>query len=90
MLHPLDVDPVLASVQRTGRLIVVEDGSIDFGIGAELVARLTEAGAPLRHVTRIGAEPVPIPSVTTLEHQVLPTLTRIFELVSRASQRPQP
>lgn len=41
---PLDLDTVLASVARTGRLLVVHEGSKDVGIGAEVAASVAEHG----------------------------------------------
>lgn len=87
MLHPLDIQFVERSVRKTRRLIVVEDGSISFGIGAEVLAQLAERGVPLHKALRIGAEPVPIPSVSSLELQVLPTIARILQQVHNASFR---
>ena len=89
MLHPLDTRLIERSVARTGRLIVVEDGSASFGIGGEIVARLAEQGVAPRHVLRVGAEPVPIPSVSSLEVQVLPTVQRVLHLISKSSMNDQ-
>jgi pyruvate/2-oxoglutarate/acetoin dehydrogenase E1 component len=41
-LNPLDAETVAASVEKTGRLLVVDDGSTDCGSGAELLARMRE------------------------------------------------
>ncbi|MER7639337.1 transketolase C-terminal domain-containing protein [Streptomyces sp. NPDC126522] len=41
---PLDMDTVLRSVARTGRLLVVHEGSKDVGIGAEIAASVAERG----------------------------------------------
>lgn len=79
MIHPLDVALIERSVERTRRLVVVEDGSSAFGIGGEIVARLAERNATMPRVLRVGAEPVPIPSITSLELSVLPTAVRVIE-----------
>ena len=79
MIHPLDIKLIERSVDRTHRLAVVEDGSSAFGIGGEIIARLAERKAPMLRVLRIGAEPVPIPSITSLELSVLPTAVRVIE-----------
>ena len=55
-VSPLDMPTVLASVQRTGRLIVVHEAPQSFGVGAEIAARVTEAAfysleAPVLRVT---------------------------------------
>ena len=90
MLHPLDIQLVERSVRKTRRLIVVEDGSISFGIGSEVVAQLAERGVSLQKTLRIGAEPVPIPSVSSLEMQVLPTVARVLQQIAKANFFLQP
>lgn len=77
-LHPIDINLIERSVKETRKILVVEDGSTDFGIGAEVVSRLVENGVQLDWVQRIGAEPVPIPSVANLETEFLPTIERVF------------
>jgi 2-oxoisovalerate dehydrogenase E1 component len=81
LLHPLDIRLIERSVRRTGQLIIVEDGSTDYGIGGEIVARLIEQGVALKKIVRIGAEAVPIPSAAALELQVLPTMQRILSKI---------
>ncbi|GAA1985331.1 alpha-ketoacid dehydrogenase subunit beta [Catenulispora subtropica] len=44
---PLDVDTVLRSVGRTGRLLVVHEGTKDYGVGAELAASIADRGFDL-------------------------------------------
>jgi len=77
-LHPLDITPITRSASRTGTLVVVEDGSCPFGIGAEVLAQVAEVGVAV-NVCRIGAEPVPIPSIGELEHEMLPTYERVAQ-----------
>lgn len=81
-LHPLDTNLIERSVKKTGRLLTVEDGSIDFGLGAEILSKLAENGQLLQFALRVGAEPVPVPSITKLELEVLPTIDRIIALVN--------
>ena len=81
-LHPLDMKLIERSVKKTGRLLTVEDGSINFGLGAEILSKLTEKGQSFQFVLRVGAEPVPVPSITKLEQEVLPTIDRIIALVN--------
>ena len=68
---------VKRSVDKTKRILVVEDGSVNFGIGSEVLARLIEEGMQLEFAKRIGSEPYPIPSVNELELQILPTIDSI-------------
>jgi len=81
-LHPLDTNLIERSVKKTGRLLTVEDGSVDFGLGAEILSKLVEKGLTLEFALRVGAEPVPVPSITKLELEVLPTIDRIIALVN--------
>jgi pyruvate/2-oxoglutarate/acetoin dehydrogenase E1 component len=85
-LHPLDISPILRSASRTGTLIVVEDGSCAFGIGSEVLAQVAEAGLAI-DVCRIGAEPVPIPSIGKLENEMLPTYERVVQRILKFKER---
>ena len=71
---PLDMETVLASVQKTGRLLTVHESQANCGIGAEIVARIYEEAphllkAPAR---RLGMAPVSIPVSQALEQEILP------------------
>ena len=60
-LRPLQIDDIIESVRKTGRLTVVDTGYKTYGIGAEIIARCVEAG--LKFTTqRIGIPDHPIPS----------------------------
>ncbi len=82
-LVPLDMAAVARSVQRTGRLVTVEDGSLCHGFGAEVVARVAEAlhGALRAAPRRVAGLDVPIPYCTALEQLALPDEQRIAEAV---------
>ncbi len=77
-LHPLDIALIERSVALTGAILIVEDGSVDFGIGAEILGRLMEKHVMLKFALRVGAEAVPIPSVMELELALLPTIDRVI------------
>jgi 2-oxoisovalerate dehydrogenase E1 component len=81
-LHPLDINLIERSIRKTKKILVVEDGSIEFGIGAELLCKLVEKGCHVDFAFRVGAEPVPIPSTTKLELEILPTIHRIIRLIN--------
>jgi pyruvate dehydrogenase E1 component beta subunit len=71
---PLDMETVLASVQKTGRLLAVHESQSNCGIGAEVVARIYEEAphllrAPAR---RLGMAPASIPVSQPLEEELLP------------------
>ena len=64
------------------RLAIVEEAHDDFGVSAEILASLMEAGYRGRAI-RIGTPPVPISSARSLECQILPSEERIInEVVS--------
>ncbi len=82
-LRPLDMAPVLDSVQRTNRAIVVEEGWRSYGVGAEVAARIQEEAfddldAP---VLRIAQKEVPLPYNRTLEQSALPQVSDILRAV---------
>lgn len=71
---PLDLGPILTSVERTGRLLVAHEAVVPFGIGAEIAASVGrelfwDLDAPIE---RIGAAPTPAPYAPTLEAAWLP------------------
>jgi pyruvate dehydrogenase E1 component beta subunit len=82
-IEPLDLDPVFASVQQTGRLVIVDEDSRRFGLTAEISARVVEHAfralkAPPR---RVAAAEVPIPYSPPLEQAALPSKRDILEAV---------
>lgn len=75
-LNPFDPRPIAESVLRTGRLVVVEEAPRPLGMGAEVVAAVTELvtwqGGVVHAVERVAAAPVPIPYAPVLESAVVP------------------
>jgi pyruvate/2-oxoglutarate/acetoin dehydrogenase E1 component len=83
-LSPFEMEPILASVRRTGRLLAVEEGTFTLGWGAEIVARTAEALGPgLKLARRVAAREEPIPAARTLEEQTLPGVDDILEMAKR-------
>ncbi|MFH1616796.1 MAG: alpha-ketoacid dehydrogenase subunit beta [Planctomycetota bacterium] len=78
-ISPLDIDTILDSVERTGRLIVVEEGHKSFGVGAEISARIMEQGFDLLEcpVARVGSLDTPIPFSPVLEKATIPNPEKI-------------
>lgn len=84
-IAPFDREAVLASVQRTGRLVVAHEAVTDFGFGAEVAAFVSEHAfwaldAP---VVRVGAAPTPAPYAPGLERAWLPDAGRIAAAIRR-------
>jgi len=78
---PLDQETVVASVARTGRLLVVDEDYLSFGLSGELVARTVEALGPggVRGVRRLAVPDVPIPAAKSLEDVVIPSTGAIAD-----------
>jgi 2-oxoisovalerate dehydrogenase E1 component len=82
---PLDVAPILDSVQKTGRLLIAHEAVVPFGIGAEIAATVAREGfwdldAPIE---RIGAAATPPPYAPDLEAAWLPDREVIAERITR-------
>ena len=77
-LRPFDLDTVLASVQKTSRLVVVEEGPITGGWAGEVLASVVEHGLGyLDDAWRIATPDSPIPYSPPLEAAFLPGAGRI-------------
>src|SRR5262245_65294090 len=71
---PLDVDTILESVSKTGRLLIVDEAFAPFGVGAEIAAQVADRGfddldAPIR---RLNGVHTPTPYSPPLEAAVVP------------------
>lgn len=84
-LVPLDEETILASVRRTGRAIVIDEGHRNFGITGEIAARIMEKA--FYHldgpVLRMGAMDVPVPFSPVLEDLTVPTPAGVVENARR-------
>jgi pyruvate dehydrogenase E1 component beta subunit len=80
-LSPIDYETIGASVQKTGRAVIVEEGPKTGGVGAELAAGITEHfGASLKApIVRIASPDVPVPFTPVLENAYRPDVQRIVE-----------
>ncbi len=83
-LSPLDTATIVASVRKTGRLVVVHEASVSGGLGAEIAARVQERAfysleAP---VQRVGGYDTPYPP-SRIEEYWLPSLDRILDAVDK-------
>ncbi len=82
-LRPLDTRPVIESVRRTNRLVVVEEGWRSYGVGAEIASRVMEQAfdhldAPVR---RVAQAEVPLPYNRRLEQMALPQVEDVIRAV---------
>ncbi len=78
-VSPLDARPILESVNRTGKLVVIEEGTAHFDLSSEVLAVAAEdyRGEGRLLVRRIAAQPRPIPSALALELEVLPSAAQL-------------
>jgi pyruvate dehydrogenase E1 component beta subunit len=88
-LKPMDVDSIIASVQKTGRAVTVEEGWRQSGVGAEIAAQVMELAfdyldAP---VARVTGKDVPMPYAANLEKLALPSVTEVVEAVKAVCYR---
>lgn len=85
-MRPLDRDAIVNSAKKTGRVVSVEEGWSQCGIGAEIAAILMETDAfdyldaPMERIT--GAD-VPMPYAINLEKAALPQIEDIEAAVKR-------
>lgn len=83
-LSPLDLDTIVESVHKTGRLVIVHEAPVFAGLGAEIAARVTERcfyqlEAP---VLRVGGYDIPYPPAKLEKHH-LPDPDRVLAAVDR-------
>jgi acetoin:2,6-dichlorophenolindophenol oxidoreductase subunit beta len=82
-IWPWDQEAVVASVRRTGRLLVVHEAVEVAGFGAEVVARVVERLGPaaLKAAKRLGAPRIPVPFAPPLEAEVRVTPDKVLRVV---------
>jgi pyruvate dehydrogenase E1 component beta subunit len=88
-LKPMDTDTIIASVQKTGRAVTVEEGWQQSGVGAEIAARIMEHAfdyldAP---VARVSGKDVPMPYAANLEKLALPSVADVVEAAKAVCYR---
>jgi pyruvate/2-oxoglutarate/acetoin dehydrogenase E1 component len=72
-LSPLDMQPILGSLERSQRLITLEEGTFTLGWGAEVLAQAASTLGPrLKAARRVATADLPIPASGPLESAVLP------------------
>ena len=83
-LRPLDGDTILASLEKTTRVVVVEEGPLTGGWGGEVLAVVAERGlGDVDDMWRITTPDTPVPYSPPLEDAHLPGADRIVAEVSR-------
>src|SRR6201995_2109600 len=87
--RPMDTEGIVASVKKTGRAVVVEEGWQQCGVGAEVAARIMEPAfdyldAP---VARVSGKDVPMPYAANLEKLALPSAAEVVEAAKAVCYR---
>ncbi len=82
-LRPLDLEPAFESFKKTNRAVIVEEGYPQFGVGAEISARIYEEcfdylDAPVKRVAQLD---VPLPYNRALEQSAIPNVDTIIKAV---------
>jgi pyruvate/2-oxoglutarate/acetoin dehydrogenase E1 component len=85
-LSPLDINPLLEAVVKTRRIVIVEEGTIEAGWGAEVIASLSEIAleAPPE---RVASKMLPIPAARSMEKLILPQKDDVIEAAIRTVDR---
>jgi pyruvate dehydrogenase E1 component beta subunit len=88
-LRPMDTETIIESVKKTGRVVTVEEGWPQSGVGAEIAARVMQDAfdwldAP---VARVAGEDVPMPYAANLEKLALPSVAKVVEAAKAVSYR---
>jgi len=89
-IRPLDRETIINSVKKTGRVVSIETGWPQCGIGSEIAAIMMETDAfnwldaPMERIT--GAD-VPMPYATDLENAAIPQLEDVIATVNRLTHR---
>jgi pyruvate dehydrogenase E1 component beta subunit len=88
-IRPLDIETIVASVQKTGRCVTVEEGWPQSGVGAEIGMRIMESAfdyldAP---VARVTGKDVPMPYAANLEKLALPSVADVVQAAKAVCYR---
>ncbi len=91
VLRPLNAEPVVRSVAKTGRLLVVDSGWVQHGLGAEIISRVVERDPSLfaRRPRRLGLGDHPTPSSRVLAERFYPTSVEIASTLADMLDLPE-
>jgi pyruvate/2-oxoglutarate/acetoin dehydrogenase E1 component len=82
---PLDMETILNSVKKTGKVLIVHEDNFTGGFGGEIAARIASQAFEYLDgpIERVAARDSHIPYNTDLENYVLPTPNRIAESLKK-------
>jgi pyruvate dehydrogenase E1 component beta subunit len=83
---PLDREAILASVGKTGRLVIVDEDYKSFGLSGEIVATIADKDPSMLKVPvqRVAYPDIPVPYARVLEYEALPTRDKIEAAIAAA------
>ena len=86
-IKPMDTQTILESVEKTGRLVIVQEGPQSFGVGAEIAAVIAEKGlmslvAPIKRVSGFDT----VMPLYRLEKEYMPSVDRILNAVKQVME----
>ncbi len=86
-INPLDEDTIMESVKRTGRLVIVHEAEMSFGVGAEIAARVADKAifslaAP---IVRVASPSLPYP-MPGYEQFYVPNVIKVSKAIDRVLQ----
>lgn len=84
-LWPMDIDTVLRSVRRTGRVVIVHEAPKACGYGAELAAQVAERAIEQLHAPILRVTGLDTPFPYALEEEYLPTVARVLQALQRVA-----
>ena len=84
-VSPFDLETLVGSAKKTGRMLIVEEGPAYGGVGAEIAAAVSNEAFEflLAPICRIGAPNFPVPAARTLERLFAPDAAAIAEKASQ-------
>mgnify|MGYP005835565709 CR=1 FL=1 len=88
-LRPLDINTIANSVEKTGRLLVVQESQPAGSWGNEVIAGVMERVKVNVVIRRVGTASTPVPYATTLEDSVIPGVERIKEEILKTVRENQ-
>lgn len=86
-IHPIEYHEIISSVSKSNKLIVVEEGSRENGIGSEIISSVLEKVNFAVRVLRVGSISVPIPAVKSLENLVLPSIDSLISEIIKLQEK---
>ncbi len=88
-LRPLDTETIIGSVMKTGRIVTVEEGWQQSGVGAEITARVVERAFDYLDAppARVSGKDVPMPYAANLEKLALPSVAEVIEAVKAVTYK---